>query len=171
MKLTIRNVRLPYLQHRLQNSFELAVLIKDEDDITQVEISSFVRAFFAQDFGVSTDLIQSDDEITFSLETPYALPSGVYFRLILFPGYYNSIDDLTFTCLSECASSPTFSEDQTIKILQVDGVLDSDVSEGSVIEFTLGGLIVPDLEERKVFHYQIGYNEGVILENQSSFGV
>jgi len=109
MRLTIRNVRLPYIQNRLENAFELTLIVKDEDDITQVEISSFIRAYFAHDFGLSTNLISSDEAITFELETPYALPSGVYFRIIMFPGYYNSIDDLTFTCLSECGSSPTFS--------------------------------------------------------------
>jgi len=53
----------------------------------------------------------------------------------------------------------------------VDGILDSEVSEGSIIEFTIDGLIVPDLEERIVFYYQIGYNEGVILEAHGSFGM
>jgi len=56
-------------------------------------------------------------------------------------------------------------------MLQVDGLLDSEVSEGTMIEFTIDGLIVPDLQERKAFYYQIGYNEGIILEGQGSFGI
>jgi len=71
------------------------------------DLSGGVKAFFAGEFGPSTDLMHSDDVVEIHLEIPFDLPSQVYFRLIAYGDYDTT--QKTVTCIENCGSFPTTS--------------------------------------------------------------
>jgi len=48
----------------------------------------------------------------------------------------------------------------------VEGIIDADVVEGTIIDFTLSGFDMPYYVNRQMFYYQIGYGSGAIFEGQ-----
>mmetsp|Transcript_9181 Transcript_9181/g.6940 ORF Transcript_9181/g.6940 Transcript_9181/m.6940 type:complete len:86 (-) Transcript_9181:196-453(-) len=59
--LLFRNVRMPFVQHRIDKAYEIPLTFKDKNGITQVKITTFIRATLAGEFGSGTVLTRSDE--------------------------------------------------------------------------------------------------------------
>eukprot|EP00349_Pseudokeronopsis_sp_Brazil_P011176 CAMPEP_0202978308 /NCGR_PEP_ID=MMETSP1396-20130829/84777_1 /ASSEMBLY_ACC=CAM_ASM_000872 /TAXON_ID= /ORGANISM="Pseudokeronopsis sp., Strain Brazil" /LENGTH=88 /DNA_ID=CAMNT_0049717235 /DNA_START=344 /DNA_END=610 /DNA_ORIENTATION=+ len=61
MDIEFRNVMMPLVQHNMDKAYDVTLLFKDKQGVTQVEILTFIRSKLAARFGSATVLTRSDD--------------------------------------------------------------------------------------------------------------
>ena len=69
----------------------------------------------------------------------------------MFPGEYDQLSDLSYTCLSNC--DPAAELSGTDDMILIDGLLATGITEPTLIEFTLSGFTIPNTNSRLVYYY------------------
>jgi len=86
----------------------------------------------------------------FELELTLPIPSGATIKIINFPFYYNSLDDLILTCIENCGDSPFAKEDHFSGFPTIDlaNFITSDLPANSIVKFTISGITLKNLATR-----------------------